>query len=319
MKNQVLVVGCGMMGPGIAVCAASAGHPTALTDRSLAYAQRGVVRARRLIEWLVSERLMEPERGLSACSMLSVVDNPSQCLPDTFLIIEAIPEDLPAKQQLFAELDLSTSPDVTIASNTSGLRISDIARSMRYPQRAITTHFWFPPHLIPLVEVVMGERTAVNVAVETRELLRRWGKAAVIVRRDMPGQLANRIFQAMIREAINVVEMGLASPEDVDTAIKMGLAMRLPAWGPLEHIDAVGLDLALSVQNAVLSSLSSDAKPAELLRSLVDQGLLGYKSGRGFYDWNRRDMSELARCRDGFIAASVKTLRAMNNDREADH
>ena len=141
------------------------------------------------------------------------------------MVIEAIVEKLSAKQALFQQLDQWLPPEVPVCSNTSGLRITDIsALCTCHPERTVTTHFWLPAHLVPLVEVVMGDKTDEAVAVQVRDELRRWKKSPVLVRRDLPGQLANRVFQAIIREAIDIVASGLASAEDVDTAIAAGMA-----------------------------------------------------------------------------------------------
>ena len=157
----------------------------------------------------------------------------------------------------------------------------------------------------------MGEKTGEAVAVQVHKLLLSWNKAPVIVKKDLPGQLANRILQAVIREAINIVQMGLATPEDVDTAIKMGMGIRFPVWGPLEHIDAVGLDLALSVQRDVLPGLDNNPVPPRYLQELVEQECLGYKTGKGFYDWQVKDMQELATRRDRFIIEALRILKTV--------
>jgi 3-hydroxybutyryl-CoA dehydrogenase len=218
------------------------------------------------------------------------------------------------KQALFRDLDTLLPPDVILASNTSGLQITRIAQDMTHPERALTAHFWFPPHLVPLVEVVMSEHTDPAMAEKMREILLSWAKVPVLVRRDLPGQLANRILQAVIREAVYIVESGLASAEDVDTAIKMGMGIRFPAWGPLEHIDAVGLDLALSVQRNVLPGLRNAAEPGQHLMKLVADGTLGYKTGQGFYDWREKDMQQLVARRDRFIVEALRILRSKEKD-----
>ena len=247
-RNTVAVIGAGMMGPGIAARSVLAGHPTVLIARTADSAVAGAAQARQHIAQLLASGLVEKGPADQAPALLTTATDVAHGVADAFLVIETINEDLALKQTLFEQLDALLPPDVIITSNTSGLRITDIAERTRYPQRTATTHFWFPPHLIPLVEVVMGDHTDEAVALRLHALLLLWKKAPVIVRMDTAGQLGNRILHAISREAVNIVAMGLATPEDVDTAIKMGMALRFPAWAPLEHIDAVGLDLALAVQ-----------------------------------------------------------------------
>ena len=173
----------------------------------------------------ILEQLIDQEQANAAQDLLQTETDLERAVKDSFLIIEAVSEKLSLKQELFQILDQLTPPEVTIASNTSGLRITDIAKYAARPERMVTTHFWFPAHLVPLVEVVIGEKTDEAVAVQLHELLLTWNKAPVIVKKDLPGQLANRILQAVIREAINIFQMCLATPEDVDTAIKMGMLL----------------------------------------------------------------------------------------------
>ncbi len=139
--------------------------------------------------------------------------------------------------------------------------------------------------------------------------LKRIGKQPVIGRKDLPGQICNRLFQAVIREAIYLVEMGIASPQDVETAIKAGMGLRFPVYGPLEHLDAVGLDLGVAVQSTVLPSLCNSTEPGELLRSLVAEGKLGEKSGQGFYNWSERSVADLRQTRDLFLVERLKEAR----------
>jgi len=307
-KNRVVVIGAGLMGPGIAACAALAGHPTVLIARTAEKAAGGEVRARGHIAQLLDNQLVTAEQAAGTEQLLSSGTEMAPYINDTFMVIESINENLALKQALFRDLDALLSPDVIITSNTSGLRITPISQEMTHPERALTTHFWFPPHLVPLVEVVMSEHTDPVLAEKVREILLSWGKVPVLVRRDLPGQLANRILQAVIREAVYIVESGLASPEDVDLAIKMGMGIRFPAWGPLEHIDAVGLDLGLSVQRDVLPGLCNATVPGQFLTNLVSEGKLGYKSGQGFYDWHKKDMQQLVAGRDRFIVAALRIL-----------
>ena len=305
-KDQVTVVGAGMMGPGIATFAALAGHPVAIVYRSPASADRAIDAVRRNLSQLIDGKLIDRVRADRAQSIVRMESNLERGLQGSFWVIESINEDLAAKQDLFKLVDEMTDPAVMLTSNTSGLCITDIAAKVKHPGRTATTHFWFPGHLVPLVEIVMGQKTEKTIADRLKSILLDWGKAPVIVKKDLPGQLANRILQAVIREATYIVESGLATAEDVDTAIKMGMGMRLPAWGPLEHIDAVGLDLALSVQSRVLPALFNDPGPTRRLKDLVDHGNLGYKTGSGFYDWKIKDMDSLSQTRDQLV---MQTLR----------
>lgn len=308
-RDKVLVVGGGMMGCGIAAVAAAGGERVAVAETSEAVLRSGPARVEALLRELEVNGLME--RGTLAACMERVSFTPAleHAAAEAGLAIEAIVENLEAKQALFERLDGLLPPEVTIASNTSGLRITDIgARGLRR-ERMVTAHFWFPAHLVPLVEVVMSEYSDLEAAQALCRRLKGWGKAPVLVRRDLPGQLANRILQAVIREASNIVEMGLASPEDVDTAVKMGMGIRFPVWGPLEHVDAVGVDLCRSVQNTVLPGISAAPRANETFETLVAEGKLGCKTGAGFYDWSKKDRKELEALRNAFIIQSVKFIR----------
>lgn len=306
INDQITIIGAGMMGPGIATSAALAGHPVALVHRSPASGERARGAVRRNLAQLLEGRLIDPDQAEGARELVRLEGDLNRGLEDSFWIIESINEDLPAKQALFEAVDEMTDPAAMLTSNTSGLCITDIAAKVKHPERTATTHFWFPGHLVPLVEIVIGQKTDPAVADRLKTLLHDWGKAPVIVKKDLPGQLANRILQAVIREAGYIVDSGLATAEDVDTAIKMGMGIRLPAWGPLEHIDAVGLDLALAVQNRVLPALFNDPAPTGRLQDLVDNGNLGYKTGAGFYDWKTKDMDALSQTRDRFVMQALR-------------
>ena len=308
-KSRVAILGVGMMGPGIAACSALAGHPTVLIGRDPERAAHGVQAARANIEQLSEHDLVDSGQAEEGIARISGSSDFTGSCRGASLIIEAVSEDLALKQEIFREIDAAAPPGAIITSNTSGLRITDIAALAAGKERMATTHFWYPGHLVPLVEIVMSEHTREEVAQELHRLLGSWQKSPVIVRRDLPGQLANRILQAVIREAVNIVQSGLATAADVDTAIKMGMGIRFPVWGPLEHIDAVGLDLALSVQKDVLPGLNNRAEPPGLLEQLVSSGSLGHKSGRGLYDWSAKDMDRLKARRDRFIIQALKHFR----------
>jgi len=300
-KDSVLVIGSGMMGSGIASRSALAGHKTTILGRDLSRVMACIEEAKRCIDELEANDLATPEAAAKARDLIRPSINMEEACKDAQYVIEAIVEDLEIKQDLFQQLDSLLPLEVTILTTTSGLRITDIAAKMVHPERALTAHFWFPGHLVPLVEIVVGDRSDPARAEEVKKLLLAWGKSPVIVHRDIPGQLVGLVQQAMIREAVHIVEMGLCSAEDIDTAIKMGFGVRLPVWGPLEHVDGVGLDLCQKVQNSVLPSVSNAQTAAKSFEEKIKAGDLGAKSGKGFYDWSVKDMNALAERRNRFI------------------
>ena len=311
MRDSVWVIGAGMMGSGIAAMAALGGRRAVLTDQSPDLARAGLEKARSCIALRVENGLETAEAGAAAEARLAWAGTMEAAAERAQLVIEAVTEHLPLKQELFAQADALLPAEIPLCSNTSGLQITKIAARCQRPERTMTTHFWLPAHLVPLVEVVMGARTEEARARAVASELRRWGKTPVLVKRDVPGQLANRIFQAMIREAVAIVASGLASAEDVDTAIRCGMAVRFPEWGPLMHLDAIGLELGLSVQDSVLPDLCREAAGSDYLRQLVDQGKTGAKEGQGFYDWRARSLEEAMAKRDACIIDVVKTMRRL--------
>lgn len=313
MREYVMVVGSGMMGSGIGAMSALAGHKTILVDVDENRARAGKERAKDCIRLRADNGLNTEEEAGRAPDLIEYSSDLVSAADKAFLVIEAIVENVAIKQEMFARLDALLPVEVPICSNTSGLRITDISKKCIHPERALTTHFWLPAHLVPLVEVVMGDKTDETVAVQVRDELKKWKKAPVLVRRDLPGQLANRVFQAIIREAIDIVASGLASAEDVDTAISSGMAMRFPEWGPLKHLDAIGLDLGLSVQETVLPSICAEQNANSYIKDLVKSGNLGVKTGKGFYNWNQRSMEEDMRKRDQFIIEAVKVTTRLDS------
>ena len=308
MIQTVLVVGCGMMGSAIGVCAAVAGNNVVYYDTGSDIPQKIKQRTDELLAELLCYELVSASDLDAIKARLNTSADLSAAASKADLIIEAIYENLEAKQKLFKELDSLADPSTPILSNTSGLRITDISSKMQHPERTLAAHFWLPAHLIPLVEIVIGEKSSPELAEHIKEILAGWGKTPVIVKKDLPGQLANRILQAVIREAVNIVEIGLASPEDVDKAIQMGMALRFPVWGPLEHVDAVGFEICKSVQDTVLPEISDRKQASPLFAEMMDAGCSGVKSGEGFYNWSQKDINTLVKRRNDFIVFAIKQI-----------
>ena len=303
---KAVVVGTGMMGPGIAVSLATAGIETTLVSRSPESASKGLSQSKVQLQILNDRGLISPEQFETGNSHLASSTLLDKSLPAADLVIESIPEDLCLKQEFFKHLDALAPIATILTSNTSGISITEIAEGTKNPERIMTAHFWNPPHLMPLVEIVMGQHTDEALALRLMAILKHCGKTPVLVRKDTPGQLGNRLQHALVREAIHIVNEGIASVEDVDLAVKKGFGLRLPVWGVLEHADAVGLDLVKSVQDYVLPHLNRDTKSSPLLAEKLAKAEAGVKSGKGFYDWRVRDINAAKSARDEFLIEFMK-------------
>ena len=194
-------------------------------------------------------------------------------------------ENLELKQQLFADLDKQCSSDVILCSNTSVISITEIAERAEHRERIVGTHFWNPPYLIPLVEVVRAEESADWCITATYELLERVGKHPVHVHKDVPGFVGNRLQHALWREAFAIIAEGICDPAPVDEVIRNGFGLRLPVLGQVETADMVGLYLTLAIHNYILKYINADPAPSTTLKTNVDAGDLGFKSGKGFLEW----------------------------------
>jgi len=208
---------------------------------------------------------------------------------DADLVIEAISEKLELKQQLFADIEKLARQDCIFASNTSVIPITAITEKLENKSRMIGTHWWNPPYLIPLVEVVQTVQTAAEVIDAVMMLLTVLGKTPVHVKKDVPGFVANRMQHALWREAIAIVEAGICDAATVDLCVKNSFGLRLSVLAPLENADLVGLELTEDIHRVILPDLSTAKEPSPLLRQLIDEGRKGWSTGAGFYSWSETD------------------------------
>src|SRR5262245_32297099 len=292
------VIGTGMMGPGIAGTLALGGVRATILSRTEEGAAKGLEAARSQIRLREQNGLAAPAQAARAIDLLDATSAFDSAASRADLVVESAPENMELKQNLFAHMDSIAKPDAVLASNTSGLSITAIASRCTRPERVVTTHFWNPPHLMPLVEIVKGEKTSAEVALDLRELMAHCGKVPVIVKKDRPGQLGNRLQMAMVREAANIVAEGIADVEDVDIVAKSGFGLRLPVYGIFEHQDIVGLDMGLSIVDYVAQDLYNKPHAPEIYRQKIASGDLGVKSGKGFYDWSKKSAEEVKARRD---------------------
>ena len=212
---------------------------------------------------------------------------------DADFVVEAVPKTCAVKQKLFAEIEAAVRPDAILASNTSVIPITDIMQGLAHRERALGTHWWNPPYLVPLVEVIGTEWTSPAAIDCTMKLHKAVGKTPVHVKKDVPGFVGNRLQHALWREAISLVEHGICDAETVDTVIKAAFGRRLAVLGPLENADLVGTDLTLAIHKTVLPAIDSRPGPSPYLEKLVADGKLGIKSGEGFRKWTPEQQAEL--------------------------
>ncbi|MBN1190767.1 MAG: NAD-binding protein [Dehalococcoidales bacterium] len=283
--KTIAVVGAGFIGPGIAQVFASRGYQVWLMDVKAEMLPRAIDSIAANLDQMVREGVMAPDAVAPILSRIQTTTDMPAAAMKAQLVIEAVTENLELKQRIFQELDSFCTLDTILATNTSVISVSEIASKSAHRERILGTHFWNPPYLIPLVEVVKGRDTSLDVLDLTYKVLKRAGKSPIKVLKDVPGFVANRLQHALWREAISIVENGIADAATVDEAIKSGFAIRLPVLGPLENADMVGLDLTLSIHDYIFKSLESSHEPSALLKDKVRKGEMGFKSGKGFYTW----------------------------------
>ncbi len=290
--RNVAIIGAGLMGSGIAQVFAS--HPDFSVTTYDSFTSGEVVheRIRGNLNRFVDKKRMTEAEVTTLLSRISHAETMSKAVENADLVIECIPEQMELKQDLFCELEKICKPEAIFATNTSVMSITEIASKAKSRNRIVGTHFWNPPYLIPLVEVIKSDYTDENVMADTMAILKKTGKHPVRVNRDVPGFLANRLQHALWREAISIVENGIADASTVDEAIRMGFGLRLPILGPMENADMVGNDLVLAIHNYILPHLENSPDPSPLLKQNVENGDLGFKTGKGFQTWTEEEKKE---------------------------
>jgi 3-hydroxybutyryl-CoA dehydrogenase len=284
-QENIAVIGSGMMGHGIAQIFAARGHEVILSDISEEFLAKAIENVRKNMVFLSDNGIGSKEEIESAISRIRTTRSLKEAVSGAQVVIEAVSENLELKQKLFQEMETCCAPDTILASNTSVISITEIAKNTKHKERVVGTHFWFPPYLIPLVEVVKGRETSDKTVDFTFDLMKRAGKYPIKCLKDVPGFVANRLQHALWREAISIVDNGIADAATVDDAIKHSFGIRLSVLGPLENADMAGLDLTLQIHNYILKHLESSPAPSPVLTKKVEAAELGMKTGKGFHDW----------------------------------
>ncbi|MEM1076250.1 MAG: 3-hydroxyacyl-CoA dehydrogenase family protein [Pseudomonadota bacterium] len=285
-KAHIAIIGAGLMGHGIALTFAMAGQRVSIFDPSCEMLHS------------VHDRIADSARllGVGAVRVAELLDNVTSCpslreaVSNVDYVFEAAPEKLPLKQAIFADIETHAPSEAVLASNTSVIQISKIMQGLKVRRRALGTHWWNPPHMIPLVEVVKTEWTDPAAAHAVFDLLEHAGKTPVMVEKDVPGFIGNRLQHALWREAISLVENGICTAKAVDDVVKSSFGRRLAVLGPLENADLVGIELTQDIHRQVLFDLENSPEPSPYLQELRERGRNGMASGAGFRDWARGDL-----------------------------
>jgi 3-hydroxybutyryl-CoA dehydrogenase len=284
-KPAIAIIGAGLMGAGIALVFTAANHRVALFD--------AVAEARATALPRIRDHLKAIGLDPAAAAAVTLHSQLATAVAGADFVIEAAPEDLPLKQALFAQVEDAAKPAAILASNTSVIPITSIMERLRNKARALGTHWWNPPYLVPLVEVIRTADTSDSTVEATMTLLSSVGKTAVEVKKDVPGFIGNRLQHALWREAVALVADGVCDAKTVDDVVKASFGTRLAVLGPLENADLVGTDLTRSIHNYVLPALDRSTAASPYLDRLVEQGRLGFKSGAGFRTWTPEQQAAL--------------------------
>jgi len=276
-SKKIVVIGSGLMGCGIAQVFATNNIHSVICDPIADSRNTALDRIRANLQMQgIDDGPLEYVRV--AADFLEEVG-------DADFVIEAAPEKLPLKQEIFANLVASTPPHCILASNTSVIPIRDIARGLEHADRIIGCHFWNPPYLLPLVEVVQSDASSLSSIETMIDLLNFVDKKPIHVKKDVTGFVANRMQHALWREAIALINDGICDAETIDVAVKNSFGMRLAILGPIENADLVGLELTQDIHNVIFPALNADAEPADILKEKIAKGDLGMKTGQGLRSW----------------------------------
>lgn len=306
MSGTTGVVGAGLMGIGIAVQLARAGRQVHVVDADPQRLPEVVATSSRLLGELAEAGLHEADRDGEVLDRITTGLDVG-ALADASWVVEAVPERLALKQAVYADLERVLDEQAVLASNTSGIMPSQLAAGLRSPQRFLVAHFWNPPHAVPLVEVVPTEQTSAEAVDATMRLLTEIGSRPVLLRKEAPGFVGNRLQYAVLREALAIVRSGIADAEQVDLVMTSSLGRRYATVGPLAGADLGGLDTFREIAALLLPHLAKDEEVLSVLDDLLAAGRTGWRSGAGFYDWGPE---ELRRVRGGRDADLLARLRA---------
>ncbi|MBM4307726.1 MAG: 3-hydroxyacyl-CoA dehydrogenase family protein [Deltaproteobacteria bacterium] len=308
--KKIGVIGSGIMGHGIGQTFALAGYEVILNDISDALLEKALQRIHSTLDTFIEFGITTPEAAQDALGRINTNKDLKTTAEGSDFVVEALPEVMELKKSVFKELDRYCPPHTIIASNTSGLSLTQITSEIKRQDRTVIAHWWNPPHIIPVVEVVKGRFTSDQTFDLVCQLLKIIGKKPVRILKEVPGILGNRLQFALYREALACLKEGVASAEDIDLAVKGTFGFRLPTIGPLETSDFGGLDTYLNIAEYLFKEIDRSTEPPEILREKVAQGKLGVKTGEGFFPYPSEKVEEKIKERDLQFLRRLKCLNS---------
>lgn len=312
--KQVAVIGAGIMGHGFAQVFAQKGFPVFLYDIDKEILKKASLRIASNLDTFIKHGIIRQKEKKAALEKIATTTDLREAVGKADFVLEAIPEIMDLKKEAFTKLDQLAPPHAILASNTSGLSITEIGAVTRRPEKTIITHGGNPPHIIPVIEIVRGEKTSDKTAELTYRLMLKLGKKPVRLLKEVPGFLFNRLQFALYREALHCVEAGVATAEDIDLVVKAGYGFRLPVLGPLETSDFGGLDTFYRICQNLFPELSDVKSPPALLKRLVEEGKLGVKTGEGFYRYSPPLIRKKIQERDRRLLQQLKLFYSKNEE-----
>jgi len=304
--KKVGIIGSGTMGRGICLVFAQSGYQVTMVDLNMDILSAAMGQIKMLLQVFVNEKILKAEEVEPILSRITpCIDY--QELKDVDYVLEAASESLDVKKQVFTQAEKYTASDVILASNTSGISITSLSKCLQNPARMAGMHWWNPAFISPVVELIGGEQGDPQALDITRELVLKLNRIPVLVKKDIPGFLGNRMQYALMREAVYLYENDVASAEDIDLVVKAGFAFKYPVLGPLETLDLAGMDIFYNVSKYLFADLDASQQPSDFIKGRVDEGKLGIKSKQGFYDYNEVDVGKLTGARTKKMIALLKS------------
>lgn len=304
--KRICNLGCGTMGFCTAIDFARHGYDVNMFGRKDASIERAMGNIRATLAIMKANGLLNDEEEASLLQRIHGVTTIEEAARDADFVIESVAEDMAVKQQVYRELEGYLPSDVIFATDSSGFSPTEVSSVLAHPERFVVAHFWNPPHLLPLVEVVPGEKTSRETVDITWKLMEKIGKKPAALLKEAPGFVGNRLQFALLREALHCVQDGIATAETVDFICKYGIGRRLGVTGPLETADLGGLDVFYNISAYLNADLADDKDGSPVLKQCVDEGRLGAKTGTGLYPWTPEELENIERRREEVLIEWLK-------------